>query len=485
MKPTIRLHDSARRQMVPLTPLDPENVRLYVCGPTVYARAHLGNARPVLVFDLLYRLLREVYGDRHVTYVRNFTDVDDKINARSAETGRDIRAITDETIAWYLEDMDALGALRPDHMPRATDYVGKMVTMIEKLLATGHAYVSEGHVLFSVASDPGYGQLSGHSLADLRAGHRVEVGVYKRDPLDFVLWKPSDEGEPAWEGPVHDGEPVGRGRPGWHIECSAMAHDLLGPSFDIHGGGLDLQFPHHENELAQSRCAHPEGSFAGIWMHNEMLQVEGRKMAKSAGNFFTVRDLLKQGVEGDVIRLVLLGSHYRKPTDWSSSRRAEAEAALVRWRGVLDRHGLGADVVSELKGSGLWRSSAEVLEALAADLNSPAVISQLHALASSGDRQSAIALAAGMELLGLPLQGAAKADFSVAERDLLQRILRERASARARKEWGRADMIRNALVAADIIVQDGPDGASVQAGPSFRAERLRKLAQELEISAHS
>ena len=280
----IKLHNTRTRRKEVFTPLDPGNVRMYVCGPTVYDRAHLGNARAAVVFDGLFRLLRQVYGAGHVTYVRNFTDVDDKINARAAETGRPISEITAETTQWYLDDMGALGVMEPTHMPRATEYIGQMIAMIAGLIETGHAYEAEGHVLFSVQSYPDYGKLSGRSLDDMIAGARVEVAPYKRDAMDFVLWKPSGDDLPGWE------SPWGRGRPGWHIECSAMSYELLGESFDIHGGGNDLMFPHHENEVAQSCCAHPEGGFARYWLHNEMLQVEGKKMSKSLGNFFTVRD---------------------------------------------------------------------------------------------------------------------------------------------------------------------------------------------------
>ncbi|MGA1180027.1 MAG: cysteine--tRNA ligase, partial [Marivivens sp.] len=317
---TIRLRNSKTRKVEAFHPIDPENVRMYVCGPTVYDRAHLGNARPVLVFDVLYRLLRHVFGERHVTYVRNFTDVDDKINAEAQRRKGlgDPRSLeeliaerTEETIAWYHADMDALGALRPDQEPRATAFIGQMIAMIADLIAKGHAYEKEGHVLFRVRSYQNYGALSGRSVDDMIAGARVEVAPFKEDPLDFVLWKPSDEDLPGWD------SPWGRGRPGWHIECSAMSYELLGASFDIHGGGIDLQFPHHENEIAQSACAHPEAGFANYWVHNEMLQVEGKKMSKSLGNFFTVRDLLDQGVPGEVIRFVMLGTHYGKPMDWT------------------------------------------------------------------------------------------------------------------------------------------------------------------------
>jgi len=361
----IRLHNSRTRRKEDFTPIDPQNVRMYVCGPTVYDRAHLGNARPVVVFDVLYRLLRHVYRADAVTYVRNFTDVDDKINARAAQMQADgdaralneiIRALTDQTIDWYHADMDALGALRPNHEPRATEYIVQMVAMIEGLVAKGHAYAAQGHVLFDVRSYPDYGKLSGRSLDDMIAGARVEVAPYKRDPMDFVLWKPSAGDEPGWD------SPWGRGRPGWHIECSAMAHDLLGPAFDIHGGGIDLQFPHHENEIAQSCCAHPDAGFANFWLHNEMVQVEGKKMSKSLGNFFTVRDLLEQGWPGEVIRFVMLSTHYRSPMDWTEDAAERAEAKLLEFSVLL--HRFAPNHVPNIAAV-----SKEVIQALSDDMN--------------------------------------------------------------------------------------------------------------------
>ncbi len=319
----IHLYNTRTRTKERFTPIDPANVRMYVCGPTVYDRAHIGNARPVVVFDVLYRLLRHVYGAGAVTYARNFTDVDDKINARAAKTGRSIRDITDETIGWFMDDMRALGALVPDEQPRCTEFIPQMVAMTEKLIAGGHAYVAEGHVLFDVPSFPAYGKLSRRPLDEMQAGARVEVAAYKRDPMDFVLWKPSTDDLPGWD------SPWGRGRPGWHIECSAMAGSLFGPVFDIHGGGIDLQFPHHENEVAQSCCANHTDVMANVWMHNGFLQIEGEKMAKSLGNFFTVKDLLDTGVPGEVIRFVLLSAHYRQPLDWTEKRVEESENTLL------------------------------------------------------------------------------------------------------------------------------------------------------------
>jgi cysteinyl-tRNA synthetase len=367
---TIRLHNTATRTKEVFEPLDPKNLRMYVCGPTVYDRAHLGNARPVVVFDVLFRLLRHVYGPDHVTYVRNFTDVDDKINAealRRRQAGAPgsledlIHQRTDETIGWYHADMGALGALPPTHEPRATEFIAPMVAMIQTLIAKGHAYEAFGHVLFDVRSYAEYGKLSGRSVDDMIAGARVDVAPWKRDPMDFVLWKPSDAETPGWD------SPWGRGRPGWHIECSAMSHDLLGPAFDIHGGGIDLQFPHHENEIAQSRCAHPDEAFAKVWMHNEMLLVEGKKMSKSLGNFFTVRDLLDQGVPGEVIRFVLLSTHYSKPMDWTAQKAAFAETTLRRWREALS-------------GIAPGKASKELVDALSDDLNTSRATYELNVL---------------------------------------------------------------------------------------------------------
>ncbi|EKE45037.1 CysS [Oceaniovalibus guishaninsula JLT2003] len=431
----IRLTNTASRRKVALDPIDPANVRVYACGPTVYDRAHLGNARAAVVFDVLYRLLRHRYGADHVTYVRNITDVDDKINARAAETGRPIAEITDETTRWYLDDMAALNVLPPDHMPRATAYVPQMIAMIETLIARGHAYEAQGHVLFAVASYAQYGALSGRTVEDMKAGARVEVAPYKRDPMDFVLWKPSSPDLPGWD------SPWGRGRPGWHIECSAMSAELLGAHFDIHAGGGDLIFPHHENEIAQSVCAHEGTPMANVWLHNEMLQVEGRKMSKSLGNFFTVRDLLEDGVPGEVIRFVLLSTHYRKPMDWTEDRVAEAEATLRRWQDLA----AGCDASDDV---------TAVADALADDLNTPGAIAALHRLANEGDGAR---LKAGASLLGLMQRGLPEVDVPV-DSALIERLLGERRSARTARNFARADAIRAAFDAAGVQLQDRPDG---------------------------
>ncbi|MCC6305568.1 MAG: cysteine--tRNA ligase [Rhodobacteraceae bacterium] len=462
----ITLWNTATRARERLVPLDPGNVRMYVCGPTVYDRAHLGNARPVVVFDLLFRLLRHVYGADHVTYVRNITDVDDKINARARELQEAgdarpmndiVRDLTDRTIAWYHADMDALGALRPSAEPRATEWIAAMVAMIAGLLARGHAYVAAGHVLFAVRSHADYGRLSGRAPDDMLAGARVEIAPYKRDPLDFVLWKPAAAAEPGWA------SPWGRGRPGWHIECSAMAGALLGPAFDIHAGGIDLLFPHHENELAQSAAAAPGAGFARLWLHNEMVQVEGRKMSKSLGNFFTVRDLLGRGVDGEVIRLVLMATHYRSPMDWTEERRREAETVLRRWRGLV----AGIDPAPS--------PAPSVLAALADDLNAAGAIAALHALAAAGDGPGLLASGRLMGLLGPGGDGraeAAAAGAGVAAGARIEALLAAREAARAGRDFARADAIRADLLAAGVIVRDTPAGAEWEPGPGFDPARL-------------
>ncbi|RED11077.1 cysteine--tRNA ligase [Pontivivens insulae] len=448
---TIRLHDTKTKAKKELQPVTPGKIGMYVCGPTVYDRAHIGNARPVVIFDVLSRLLREVYGAQNVTYVRNFTDVDDKINAKAAETGRSIGDITEETIGWYLSDMGALGNAEPDHMPRATAYVGQMIAMIEELIAKGHAYAAEGHALFDVKSDPDYGSLSHRNLDDMIAGARVEVAPYKRDPMDFVLWKPSDDDTPGWD------SPWGRGRPGWHIECSAMARDILGERFDIHGGGIDLAFPHHENEAAQSRCAHGHDDMASIWMHNGFLQVEGEKMSKSLGNFLTVQDLLEKGYPGEVIRFVLLSTHYRAPMDWTDRAAKEAETVLRKWRTATEGVEPSAAV------------PASVLEALADDLTTPRAIAALHALADPAE------LLAGAQVLGLLLPGMGAWTEGPEAGDaatLIEALIVARAEARKAKDFAKADAIRDAFAAAGVVVKDTAEGAVWELSPEFDATKL-------------
>ncbi|MEC3862311.1 cysteine--tRNA ligase [Mesobacterium sp. TK19101] len=451
----IRLTNTQTRKKEVFRPIDPDNVRMYVCGPTVYDRAHLGNARPAIVFDVLFRLLRHVYGPGHVTYVRNFTDVDDKINARASDSGRPISEITAETTQWYLDDMAAVGVMEPTHMPRATAFIAQMIAMIDGLVASGHAYAAEGHVLFRVRSYRDYGALSGRSVDDMIAGARVEVAPYKEDPMDFVLWKPSSDDLPGWD------SPWGRGRPGWHIECSAMAYELLGASFDIHGGGNDLMFPHHENEIAQSCCAHPEGGFANVWLHNEMLQVEGKKMSKSLGNFFTVHDLLEQGIPGEVIRFVMLSTHYRKPMDWTADKAREAEATLRKWRTLTK----GIEPSSSVP--------ASVVEPLADDLNTAGAIAALHVLAGQGD---AAGLKAGAVLMGLlsPELGA-WAEVGVDLTVFANRLAAVRTEAMQSKDFSELDRLKASLTAAGVEVRMSRAGVDLVPGAGFDAAKLETL----------
>jgi cysteinyl-tRNA synthetase len=484
---TIKLHNTKTRKREDFTPIDDKNVRMYVCGPTVYDRAHLGNARPVIVFDVLNRLLRHVYGDAHVTYVRNFTDVDDKINARAAESGRSIGEITAETTQWFLDDMAAVGALEPDHMPRATAYIPQMVAMIEDLIAKGHAYAAEGHVLFSVESYKAYGALSGRSIDDMIAGARVEVAPYKRNPMDFVLWKPSDDATPGWD------SPWGRGRPGWHIECSAMADELLWKEplrqdrlsdeaksaphvFDIHGGGLDLQFPHHEDEIAQSCCANGTDEMARYWLHNEMLQVEGKKMSKSLGNFFTVRDLLDQGVPGEVIRFVMLSTHYRKPMDWTEKKRDEATKTLTKWM----------DLTRDLEpcDPAAFKPDQKLIDALADDLNTHLALSYLNALTAQPQKLLDHARWLGF-LSDKSREDDAKARAayttsfgsggSEVETELANRLDELRQMAMKTKDFSDVDALKAALLAAGCEVRISKQGTEVIAGPTFDPAKLDVL----------
>ena len=475
---TIKLHNTLTRRKETFEPLERENVRMYVCGPTVYDRAHLGNARPVVVFDVLYRLLRHVYGEEHVTYVRNFTDVDDKIIARAEETGRPIEAITKETTQWFLDDMAALGALEPDAMPRATQYIAQMIAMIAELIEKGHAYEAGGHVLFEVESYPDYGRLSGRSVEDMIAGARVEVAPYKRNPMDFVLWKPSTPDQPGWE------SPWGRGRPGWHIECSAMSNELLGPRFDIHGGGNDLMFPHHENEIAQSCCAHPapggEECFARYWLHNEMLQVEGKKMSKSLGNFFTVRDLLDKGVPGEVIRFVFLSTHYRKPMDWTERKMREAELKLEKWYSEIRQLVSLEDINKRPVSDG-------IIEALSDDLNTHAALGALDGLDRKlvDKHERALQRATDLNFLGL-LNVASisrvgstwidpKQKISARAQVAIAALIKERSDAKAVKDYARADKIRDRLLELGITIKDTPQGTEWEAKPGFDPARLEAL----------
>ncbi|GBQ91654.1 cysteine--tRNA ligase [Gluconobacter albidus] len=440
----LRLHDTHLREKRPFTPLNPENVRVYFCGPTVYDRAHLGNLRAMMCADILIRLLRTLYP--RVTYVRNVTDVDDKINARAKENGEDISALTERTTQAFHEDLASLFILPPDIEPRATHHIDDMLEMIAQLIETGHAYEAEGHVLFAVRSFPSYGALSGRSLDDMIAGARVEVAPYKRDPGDFVLWKPSEPDLPGWD------SPYGRGRPGWHIECSAMSHRYLGESFDIHGGGDDLLFPHHENERAQSMCCHPHGKFATHWVHNGMLLSNGEKMSKSLGNFFTIREVLDRS-PAEPLRLLYLGAQYRSTLDFSWDKLEEARRVLDRLYRALERGDAqpGAAV------------PAAVMDALCDDLNTPLAIAALHPLADAamqGDQDAASSLLAAGKMLGLFNVTPAEWFQSGVDARVINVLIEERLAARISRDFARADAIRAQLAADGITLEDGPGGTT-------------------------
>ena len=476
----LRLYDTLSKEKRAFVPLDPLNVRMYVCGPTVYDFAHIGNARPVIVFDVLFRLLRHLYGADHVTYVRNITDVDDKINDRAARDfpglplNAAIRKVTEVTEKQFHDDAAALGALPPTFEPRATDFVvprsdGKadMVTLIRQLIARGNAYEAGGEVLFDTASMPDYGMLSGRKLDEQLAGARVAVEAHKKNPADFVLWKQSSDGEPGWD------SPWGRGRPGWHIECSAMSAAYLGDVFDIHGGGLDLIFPHHENELAQSRCAHGTSVMANYWMHNGFLQVEGDKMSKSLGNFVTIRDLLEtqnfggRSWDGPTLRLAMLRTHYRSPIDWTVKALEESERTILNWANVLER--VGSSFVEE------YPPAPSVISALSDDLNTPMALAEMHRLAELARKGDLVAaqslhdtgkwlgvfdmnlmsssdLASGGQAAGqlMPIEFQSEVNAKVDARKL----------ARARKDFKESDRIRDELAAKGVVLKDGKDPAT-------------------------
>jgi len=458
----LRIHNTLSRKKEPFTPIDIDHVRMYVCGPTVYDTAHIGNARPVVVFDVLYRLLKSQYAN--VTYVRNITDVDDKINAKAAETGEDIRVITERTTAVYHQDMAALNTLSPDEEPRATDHIPEMIAMIEVLLAKGNAYEADGHVLFAVSSWGEYGKLSGHNRDEIIAGARVEIAPYKKDPADFVLWKPSFGGEPGWD------SPWGFGRPGWHLECSAMSNKYLGPEFDIHGGGQDLIFPHHENEIAQSRCSHGTEVMAKYWMHNGYLMVEGEKMSKSLGNFYTVHDLLDE-FPGEAIRLALLKTHYRQPLDFTKASISEAKHVLDRFYIALQK--LGAAKIEQIPAV-----PEKIAEALSDDLNTPKALAQLHiilnelnsSMGTGGWTQDLApykeSLLGAGQALGILQQNPVewfkwkpKAGVAIEEVDI-DALIEQRTQARADKDFVLSDKIRDDLADKGIVLEDSSGGTT-------------------------
>jgi cysteinyl-tRNA synthetase len=453
----LKLYDTLSRDKRVFVPLDPANVRMYVCGPTVYDFAHIGNARPVIVFDVLFRLLRHIYGADHVTYVRNITDVDDKINARAAEEYPDlplnaaIREVTEKTDKQFHEDVAALGCLPPTVEPRATEHIAEMKALIERLLASGNAYIAEDNVLFSVPSMPDYGQLSKRPLDELIAGARVEVAAYKRDPRDFVLWKPSKPGEPAWPSPANIAAP---GRPGWHIECSAMSWKYLGETFDIHGGGIDLVFPHHEDEIAQSRCAFHTSVMANFWMHNGFLQVEGEKMAKSLGNFITIHELLKDW-PGEVLRLTMLQTHYRQPINWTMNGLVESQKTLDHWYALTAEADPGY-------------LCADALEALTDDLNTPKMLAALHELrgeAAKGAKPAAACLKASARLVGLLEKTASdwiafRPESIAVDEIKVTTLIEARAAARKARNFAESDRIRDELSKMGIVLKDSKDGTT-------------------------
>jgi cysteinyl-tRNA synthetase len=453
---TLKLYNTLTRTKEQFAPLDNKNIRMYVCGPTVYDNAHIGNARPVIVFDVLFRLLRHLYGENHVTYARNITDVDDKINKRAFERWtkqrplvQEIRELTDKTLAQFHADIDALGVLRPTYEPRATDYIARgdntldMVKVITRLIEKGNAYEAEGHVLFSVPSMPDYGGLSRRPKDDMIAGARVEVAPYKRDPMDFVLWKPSNpELEPGWD------SPWGYGRPGWHIECTAMSGALFGDVFDIHGGGLDLIFPHHENEIAQSCCYSGQPKMANIWMHNGFLQVEGEKMSKSTGNFMTINEVLESW-SGETIRLNMLKTHYRQPIDWTAKGMEECDAMLRNWHQAIGgQEAKKADI------------SSAVIASLCDDLNVAQVIAELHALAKAEEKDQLIA---SLQFLGLykPETYFKKVNIMPQNSQKIEALIADRIAARASKNFVESDRLRDELVSMGIEIQDGKDASGI------------------------
>ncbi len=452
----IYLTNTLTRRKEKFVPLDANNVRMYVCGPTVYDRAHLGNGKTPVAFDVLYRLLRQVYGAEHVTYVSNITDVDDKILNKHKETGRPIRDITEQTYNWYIEDMAKLNVLAPNYRPRATDYIQEMIEIVKRLLANGHAYEAAGHVLFSVDSMPNYGFLSGRSMKEMLAGARIEIAEYKKNPADFVLWKPSDADQPGWN------SPWGYGRPGWHLECSAMSSKLLGTDFDIHGGGSDLIFPHHENECAQSCCAFEGSRFARYWVHSGMLMVDGVKMSKSLGNFFTLDEILDK-FPAEALRLLFLTTHYHQPFNFTTEGLQQAKSALDKFYNALLK-------VKDIEAK-VFQPSDKIVAAVADDLNTPLALSYLHETVNNLNKAETkeeksrckSALLADAGLLGLLWQDPEqwfKGGENQADEEAIAQKIAARAAAKKNKDYALADKIRDELKAQGIILEDSPNGTT-------------------------
>ncbi|MBR1903560.1 MAG: cysteine--tRNA ligase [Alphaproteobacteria bacterium] len=452
----IYIHDTLKQRKIPFTPIDENNVRMYVCGPTVYDKAHLGNAKTPVVYDVLYRLLCHVYGKDHVTYVSNITDVDDKILNKHKETGKPIREITEQTYQWYLKDMEKLNVLAPNYRPRATEYIADMIELVKKLLENGHAYEAQKQVLFDVDSMPSYGSLSGRSMKEMLAGARIEVADYKKNPADFILWKPSDADQPGWD------SPWGYGRPGWHLECSAMSSKLLGNDFDIHGGGNDLIFPHHENELAQSCGAFPGTHFAHHWVHTGMLMINGVKMSKSLGNFYTVDEILAQH-PAEALRLLFLTTHYHQPFNFTFEGLQQAKSILDKFYNALLKNADVPTVKTE--------PSEKLVAALADDLNTPLALSYLHETvnalnkAENAEERSRLKsqLLADAYMLGLLYNDpetwfkGSDANDDAAE---IEALIKKRAEAKKNKDWATADAIRNELKERGIVLEDSPSGTT-------------------------
>ena len=453
----LKIYNTKSKNKEIFKPLDSNNIRMYVCGPTVYDRAHIGNARPVVVFDILYRLLKYLYGEKSVTYVRNITDVDDKIIAKSSAENKSVNEITSETIKWFIEDNNYLNVNKPTHEPKATHYISQMIDMIEVLILKKNAYVLEdGEVLFSVNTFKSYGSLSKQNLESMIVGNRVDIDRRKKNPLDFVLWKPTSKNNIGWD------SPWGYGRPGWHIECSAMSKEILGETFDIHGGGIDLIFPHHENETAQSICANNKNSLANYWMHNGFVNIEGQKMSKSLGNYLTVEDLRNKNIDGSVIRFVLLSTHYRQPLDWTNRKLTQAQNIINKWFNVTNNRDLNINGIPTNK----------ILEALCDDLNIPLVITEMHNLLKEEDYDG---FANSFFFLGFNSNNSIKSKNNLDKQtinEMINLLIVERQNARKNKDYRKSDLIRIKLEKAGVTINDHGNETTWSLKPNFNPSSL-------------
>ena len=453
----LKIYNTKSKNKEIFKPLDSNNIRRYVCGPTVYDRAHIGNARPVVVFDILYRLLKYLYGEKSVTYVRNITDVDDKIIAKSSAENKSVNEITSETIKWFIEDNNYLNVNKPTHQPKATHYISQMIAMIEVLILKKNAYVLEdGEVLFSVNTFKSYGSLSKQNLESMIVGNRVDIDRRKKNPLDFVLWKPTSRNNIGWD------SPWGYGRPGWHIECSAMSKEILGETFDIHGGGIDLIFPHHENEIAQSICANNKNSLANYWMHNGFVNIEGQKMSKSLGNYLTVEDLRNKKIDGAVIRFVLLSTHYRQPLDWTNRKVTEAQNIINKWLNVTNNKDLNINGIPTNK----------IFEALCDDLNIPLVITEMHNLLKEEDYDG---FANSLFFLGFHSNNVIKSKNNLDKQtinEMINLLIVERQNARKNKDYRKSDLIRIKLEKAGVTINDHGNETTWSLKPNFNPSSL-------------